>query len=750
MQNQPAAPIDNTNEQEIDLLGLVGTLIDHKALILGVTGVFMAAGIGYSLFATPVYKANSLIQVEKKTSGLAGLDDLGAALGRESKSVTEIELIKSRTVIGKAVDQLQLDVEASPHHFPVLGGFAARRFAKQNPNELNTPALGMDSYAWGGERIEILDLQLPEHLIDTRLTLIAGDNGSFALLDANNNEILQGKSTEPASKDSVRLALKTLIARPGTRFNLVKKPRLDTILRYQEQLEITERGKDSGVLNLSLNGPSPKEITRTLDEIGKQFVRQNIERNAAEAANSLEFLREQLPSVQSDLEKASTQLNIYKKRSKSVDVSAETQIVLQQSIALEAKLTELKFQQAELDRKFTRQHPAYKALQQQIDELTRQRNLVAGNIRGLPETQQEILKLTRDVEVGTEIYSKVLNKIQELDVIRAGTVGNARIVDYAAVDIRTPVAPKKALIIAIATLLGLLISSATVLLRRTLNRGIESPEEIEKLGLPVYATIPLSDKQSQYEGILKKQETGDSAVPPLLAANFPNDLSIESMRSLRTSLHFAMLEAKNNCIMISGPSPGVGKSFISANLSAVIAQAGQRVLIVDCDLRKGHIHRMFNVAPEHKGLSNLLARDASFTDCVVETAIPGLSFIARGKIPPNPSELLMHPNFAEFLERACHEFDLVLIDTPPLLAVTDAAIVGRLAGTSLIVTRFGRNSASEVSLTLRRFSQNGITIKGAIFNGLEKRTSVYGRYGGYGYGYGGYSYYQYEYKSEKD
>lgn len=209
-----------------------------------------------------------------------------------------------------------------------------------------------------------------------------------------------------------------------------------------------------------------------------------------------------------------------------------------------------------------------------------------------------------------------------------------------------------------------------------------------------------------------------------------------------------MLEAKNNCIMISSPSPNVGKSFISANLAVIIAQAGQRVLLVDCDLRKGHIHRMFNLSPESKGISNLLARESHLSECIVKTSIPGLSFIPRGKIPPNPSELLMHPNFTDFLDSVCQEFDLVLIDTPPLLAVTDAAIVGRLAGTSLIVTRFGRNSVSEIQLTVRRFAQNGIAIKGAIFNGLEKRVSVYGKYGSYGYGYGGYSYYQYDYKSD--
>lgn len=747
-------PIQATSSQEpqdndeIDLLGMLGTLIDHKKLILGITTTCFVGGLAYSLIATPIYKATALIQVEKKSSGLTGLDDLGAALGKESKSVTEIELIKSRTVIGKAVDRLQLDMEASPIYFPMFGKYIARRFERSNTNSLNDAPLGLNSYAWGGEKIALTTLKVSESLLDKPLTLLVIDNNSYQLLDSDANEILRGKPGETARLNDNEINVNTLIARPGTRFNIIKNRRLDTILRYQADLEISEKSKDSGILSLALNGSDAKETEGILDQISQQFVRQNIERNAAEAANSLVFLREQLPGVQADLEHASTQLNTYQKQARSVDITGETQGILQTSVSTEEKLTGLRLQQAELERRFTRQHPTYQALQKQIDELEHQRKQISEKIHKLPETQQEVLKLTRDVQVGTEIYSKVLNKIQELDVVRAGTIGNARIIDTAAVDLRAPVAPKKSLIIIFSTIIGALLASSLVLLRRSLNRGVDTPEEIEKTGLPVYATIPLSDKQSEYEKILKKEEGAKASDIPLLAANYPTDLAIEALRSLRTSLHFAMLEAKNNCIMISGPGPNVGKSFISANLAAIIAQAGQRVLLIDCDLRKGNIHLMFNIPPENKGLSNLLAREGTVAECIIQTSIPGLSFIPRGKIPPNPSELLMHPNFADFLDSVCQEFDLVLIDTPPLLAVTDAAIVGRLAGTSLIVTRFARNSVSEIQLTVRRFAQNGIAIKGAIFNGLEKRASVYGRYGGYGYGYGGYSYYQYDYKSD--
>jgi tyrosine-protein kinase Etk/Wzc len=222
--------------------------------------------------------------------------------------------------------------------------------------------------------------------------------------------------------------------------------------------------------------------------------------------------------------------------------------------------------------------------------------------------------------------------------------------------------------------------------------------------------------------------------------NNPADLAVESLRSLRTSLHFATLEAKNNILMISGPSPAVGKSFVSCNLAAIIAQTGQKVLLVDADMRKGYLNKLFRLDVSN-GLSDLLAGKIDLNTATHATEVDNLHVITRGQIPPNPSELLMHSNFTQFLESVSNQYDLVIIDTPPILAVTDAALVGRQAGTSLIVTRFGVNAAKEIMVTKRRFEQNGIVVKGAIFNAVERKASAYG--------YGNYSYYQYEYASDK-
>ncbi|WP_426783666.1 polysaccharide biosynthesis tyrosine autokinase [Pseudomonas atacamensis] len=729
----------DNDQDSIDLLGIFGSLIDQKWLIGALTGAFMVTGVAYAVLATPVYLANALVQVEPKKNDMLGFSDLNSMLGGQSPSVTEIGIIKSRAVIGKTVDDLRLDIDVTPNTFPLIGGFLSRRYRGDSETSVAPPRFGLNSYAWGGERLEFTRLQLPKDLLGKKLTLIAGEQQRFELFDENDNLLAEGVAGEAFANDGVEGQIAHLSANPGTRFQVVRNPRIVTIQGYQDALDISEQGKESGIIRLALASSDAAEAVKILNKIASLYVEQNVRRTSAEAAQSLAFLQSQLPQVKRDLAKASDALNAYQTHGKTVNISLETQSVLGQSVALETRISELKMQQAELDRKFTKQHPAYRALMTQIGELTQQQRSLEGKVQDLPATQQELLNLTRDVEVASQIYTQLLNKSQELDIVRAGAVGNVRLIDTADVDLTNPIKPKKPLIVLIATLLGAFVGVALVLLRKSLSRGLEGPEGIEQLGLPVYASIPYSALQEEEDN--KKGRARDGVDKPayLLALRNPTDLSIESIRSLRTCLHFAGLDSTNNRIMISGPSPQVGKTFVSSNLAAVMALSGQRVVLIDADMRKGHLHKTLNT-PISNGLSDLLVKRCTLEQAINKVEVDNLHFISRGQVPPNPSELLMHANFRELLAELSERYDLVIIDTPPLLAVTDAAIVGREAGISLIVTRFGVNPAKEIELTIRRFAQNGIELKGAVFNGVEKRAASY---------YGGTGYYNYEYASDK-
>ncbi|HAH1156587.1 TPA: polysaccharide biosynthesis tyrosine autokinase [Escherichia coli] len=709
----PQQPNRNTAEV-IDLGRLLGLLLDNKWLISGITAFFALAGVIYALCATPVYQADALVQVEQKNRGVPGLSDVTEMLGSgDSEAATEIELIKSRMIIGQTVDELNLDVQIEPD-FPygVGKGLAAR--------------LG-----WQSGTLLISRFQMPDAYKGQPFELELLANGTYRL-SQDGSELLQGKAGELAqNKDGISLLVTDLKGEPGQRFTLTKLPTLQVINDLQQDLMVSEKGKKTGMLAMSLNGDDRDAIRAVLESVARNYVMKNIERNAAEAEKSLQFLQSHLPDVRSSLEASEQKLNSYRQKNESVDLNLEAKAALDTMVSLETQLNELTFKESDIAQQFTKAHPAYISLLEKRRTLMKEKERINQQVQKLPKVQQDVLSLTRDVQVGQEIYLQLLNKVQELNILKAGTVGNVRIIDHAAVQIK-PVKPKKALVVVIATLLGGMLSVALVLIRAAFNRGVEGPDELEKLGINVYASVPLSDWQTAQT---KKQQKGKKLT--LLSQHNPADLSIEALRNLRTSLHFAMMEARNHVLMITGPSPSIGKSFITGNLASVIAQGGQKMLLIDADLRKGHLHHYF--AADKTGLSDYLSGQKELQQIIVSGEQQGLDFIARGQVPPNPSELLMHPRFAALLEWANEHYDLVLVDTPPLLAVTDAAIVGRLAGTVFLVARFAVTAAKEVEITQRRLEQNGIEVKGVILNAMEKRAAGY--YGG------SYGYYQYSYQS---
>lgn len=724
-------PVTQRNDEELDLGAILGTVVDNKWIILFITGLFLIFSLAYALLATPIYQADAMVQVEQKVPELPGISALSQTLGASnSQANTEIALITSRAVIGRAVDDLKLDINVSPRRFPLIGTGIARRFTMANPGEVASPWLGMSRYDWGGAKLDLQRIEVPDHLLGKTLALVAGENGSYTLFDPEGDELLQGAVGQVATGHGVTFQVGSLKANPGTRFDVRRERALTTINQLQQAIQATEKGKDSGIIGLSYQNASPKLAAALLDRVSEWYVRQNVEWNAAEAANSLKFVQEQLPKVRQDLDRAQAALNAFQIQAKSVDITMQTKALLDQSVAVEANIQQLRMQQADIERRFTPQHPAYRALMQQIGQLEQQKGEMDKQVGDLPDTQQELLKLTRDVEVSNQTYTGLLNQAQQLDIARAGKVGNVHIVDNAQVDVTSPVKPKKVLVVFGGTFVGAFLAFGLVFVRQMLNRGVEEPSVIEQLGLPVYASVPVSPTERE---IALSGHSRSDGRHHLLAISSPTDLATEALRSLRTSLHFARMEAKNNLLMISGSSPEAGKTFVSANLAAVIAQAGQRVLVIDGDMRKGSLHKVMGGRPNN-GLSELISGQIDLESAIRPLAsLENLHYIARGKVPPNPSELLMSPRFAEVIRELSPRYDLVLIDTPPILAVTDASIIGHMAGTCLLVVRFGLNQAREIALARQRFEQNGVEIKGAIFNAVERRSSGYYSYGYYEY-----------------
>lgn len=728
--------LEYETDNRIDLARILRVAFDHKRLILSITALFGLLGIAYAIVATPIYEATAMIQIEAKKAGITGAPEAAPRPNSVSQAITEIELIKSRAVLGSAVNDLKLYIDTRPKYVPLIGSYLARQHDPVLDGEFAKPLPGLDSYAWGGEKLDIFQLDVPEMYLGQKLTLRAGSAGAFSLYDADERLILNGKINEAIERDGFHLQIAELKARPGTEFGVVRSRPQTTALDYQKRLKVGEAGKDSGIIYLTLEDPDSDKANQVLDKISRLYVRQNVERSSAEAAQRLEFLRSQVPLVRKELEKAEAALNGYQTSAQSVDISIETKGVLDQIVSLESQISEHNLKRTEYNQLYTPEHPTYRTLMTKIGQLQKQKEGLMSKINTLPVTQQELLRLNRDMQVTTRTYTLLLDKAQEQDILRAGTIGNVRIIDSAYAVVEKPAKPVKPLVVLVAVFVGLLVSALVILLRQVFYRGIESPETIENLGTPVYAALPFSAKQEHLYR-LRKIRDGQSK---LLGRADPADLAIESLRSLRTSLKFAMLEARNQVLVITSPTPSVGKSFVASNLASVIAQAGQRVLLIDADMRRGYMAGMFGMGPRN-GLSDALAGGLPLAAVVNKTDQTNLHFVARGNAAPNPSELLMHENFARLLKDAQRDYDFVIVDTPPVLAVTDAVLVAQQAGTCLLVARYGMSTAAQIEASKRRLAQNGVLLKGAILNGVKRKASSSA------YETGAYGYYSYSHKA---
>ncbi|ASM01511.1 MULTISPECIES: tyrosine-protein kinase Wzc [Serratia] len=704
---------------ELDITRLMATLVDSRWLICAVTALVTMIGIMYALFSTPIYRADALVQVEKNI-GSSLLNDISSMLPTNSSaSASEIELIQSRMVIGKTVDDLNLDIETNQDYFPVFGkGFS--RLVGNKPAEIAVSRLSLPE-AWS-ER-------------DQKIKVTILDENNYEV-SYDGKDLFKGVVNNFESHSGVSLLISGINAPAGTTFTIEKHTRLESINDILDRLTVSDKGKETGVLEISLTGQDPVLIRKIVDGISQNYLRQNVERKSEEAAKSLEFLKEQLPIIRANLDSSENKLNSYRQQNDSVDLSLEAKSVLDTMVSVESQLNQLTFSEAEISKLYTKEHPAYKALLEKRKTLENEKEKLNKRVSSMPKTQQEILRLTRDVQSGQEVYMQLLNKQQELNINKASTIGNVRIVDNAITQPK-PVKPKKTILVLAAMIAGLVLSSGYVVLMSLLHRGIESAEQLEENGISVYASIPLSEWQVSQatKNLAKMKFSKNQAGNDLLAVGNPADLAMEAIRSLRTSLHFAMMEAKNNVIVISGASPGIGKTFVCANLAATVALSGLRVLFIDGDMRKGYSHKLFTDGKNHTGLSSVLSGKDSIENAITKTKIGGLDFMGRGQVPPNPSELLMHKNFEKLVKTVSENYDIVLIDTPPILAVTDAAIIGKQAGTSLMVARFDVTPLKEVEVSIRRFEQSGVEIKGVILNAVRKKASGY------------YGYYQYDYKS---
>ena len=504
-----------------------------------------------------------------------------------------------------------------------------------------------------------------------------------------------------------------------------------------KNLTIKEQGERTGILAISYKSKDPEISQRILDVILQAAVEKNIAEKAAEANKTLGFLQEQLPQITQDLDASEKRLNVYRSETGTVDDTVEAELILQEIVSLEKDLNEMNLKKLELLENFTAKHPYVIAINQKQKKIEQQLNAVKAQLRQLPLTAQEANNFLRDIKVHGEIYSGVMQNVQQMEMLKGGTISSVRVLESASFPV-LPIASKTSLIILISLVLGLSLSTAILLLQYSLARNLD-PLLLEKvLGVQVLAVVPHSLSQAKLFKEMRGRKTQRQHY--VLSLDKPKDISVEALRGLRTALKLATLSDEDKkVIAISGCSPNVGKSFVSSNLIALLADFGGRVLLIDADMRKGYMHKIFPGA-QSPGLSEYLLGQVAVEKCI-RTVLPNVDLITSGAYPGHPAELLMDKKFGQLINQVSNDYDFVLIDTPPVLAVTDASLVFKFADIKLLLVSMAKDQLKEIEHTKSVLAKAGFALDGIICNNLNQGEKKYGYRGGYnGYNY----HYQYE------
>lgn len=741
-QTAPPAPAPLEDDDEINFVEYWDILVDNRWIVAAITALALVIGGAYAFLTRPVYEANLLIQVEDSSgSAKSFLGEAASLFDIKTPAAAEMEIIRSRMVIGQAVDNTLLYIDAGPRYLPVVGNWLARR-----ATTVSEPGfLGLGGYVTGAEKIAVAAFNVPQALEGSLFRLTARAGGQYALFHPDLPDNLVGSVGAPlvvsTPLGTVSLLVSSMQGKPGAEFNLARRSRLTAIGGLQASLRLAEKGRQSGVIDATLQGAEPLKLALVLNEIGRQYVRQNVERKAAEAQKMLAFLDMQLPQFKKQLDESEEAYNRYRNKQGTVALDEEAKLILSRSVDLQGKLLEAQQKRRDLVSRFTAEHPVVNTLDAQIAAWNREIGSLNSRVRAMPSVQQDALRLERDAKVNNEAYQSLRNNALQLQLIREGKVGNVRLIDEATVPERA-VKPNRSVVLAMAAMLGLLGGVVLALLRNALFRGIRNPQEIEAhTGLGVYSTIPLSPEQEALTKLALSRQPGQH----LLALLSPHDAAVESLRSLRTALQFAMLEAPNNRVLITGATPGVGKSFVSANFAAILASAGKRVLLIDADLRKGHLNYFFGTARE-RGLSEIVAGSVKASAVIRRGLVPNLDVLTTGLLPPNPAELMMSAAFANVLDELSPQYDLVIVDTPPVLVAADTLGMAAQIGTILLVARAGQTQIGELHESAKRLAHAGKIVSGVLFNAMDMSRR---HYGSYGYKYGGYRYRQYSYQAPR-
>lgn len=689
-----------TANNTITLLEAFFILWKRRYLLLQFLLVGAAIGLGVGQWIRPQFTSDAMLQIDLKGNKAANraMGEMGAILDVASPADAEIELVKSRLVLSFVVAEEHLEYSA-------------------------TPVSALNRMLQREGRMDIGYLYIPKVARGEKWYAVVTGENSYAVYSKDESKLVEGNVGDllkaPYAGDTLQIRVDCIrSASVGEKFRIKQLNPLVAVRSLAKSLKVAEKGKQTGVIGVSYSHRYADRAASILNTIANTYVRQNVEMRSADAAKTLEFLESQLPAIKAKLDSSEKILSDYRHHIGSVDMTAETRAHLDKEMDLQRQLLQLEQQRQQVTRLFKEEHPSVQTILKQQNRVRDELNRLRKNAESMPVTQQELIRLQENVAVNNSQYTTMLNNIQQLRVVRAGEVGNVRVVDFAQVE-PNPSKPKKFNILMCSMAASFMLGVLIVFLCRMMRNGVRSSQELEhETDVSVFAKIPES----------RNRQLRDKHRKLTLVEASPNDQASEAFRTLQTALDFS-LSGGQNVVMVCGLVPGVGKSFVSRNLAAVYAMNGKRVLLIDADMRKGVIR-----SSKHAGLTEVLSGKLPWRKAVANSRLENLYVLGCGNRLMSPSELLRHDKFKNILAEMKAEYDMVLVDAPPVSLVTDAELIYPLVDFTLMVVHYGVDSLNQIKekiSNLRRYADKPCAF---VMNHCEYEP---GRYG-YGFYSGGY------------
>ncbi|MGO3888099.1 polysaccharide biosynthesis tyrosine autokinase [Psychrobacter sp. AOP29-E1-7] len=723
------------DNDEIDLMALLFAILRGWKVIVFFAVLGLVIGILYSKYVNPTFKSDALIQIEENSKGVAALGaDISELIGSEvSKAQAEAELIRSRMILEPVVNLLHLRIRLSDPNIGALD----RIKSNSTDTQINKPE-GVSLKTEDGEA-KISQFNVSQEYLNQSFTLTRSATG-FVLTNGFDDFKGQiGKAHLFKGTDGQIQIKVDVLPADGYSVNITKQSLQTTTDQINSALSVVEKGKQTDIIQLSMTGANQQQTSLILKQIVLSYIDQNQSRGSEETTKTISFMETQIPTLKKKLEDSEAVFNDFRKKYGTIDVGKEAELLLTENSQIDAQLNELKLKKADLTTYYTEEHPLVVQINEQLAVLNARKNEIDDTIAGLPEIQREFLQLSADTTINREIYLTLLKNYEQLKIVKAGQIGFARIIDLP-ISTYKAIAPKKLQIMILAMLLGAMLGTMLVLLKNMLRDVVKDPERLEaKTGIPVIATIPRSP-------LLTRLGKNKNASNRLLAYVDNNSLSYEAVKSLRTSLMFGMPKEgkagqRARVILITGESPSVGKSFISANLTEVFAQLNKKLLVIDADMRMGELHKMFNM-DKNNGLAECLLQrsDATQTSSnlssfIHPTTIDNIDFMPRGQHPRNPASLLANGSFNHLMAELNLHYDYIVIDSPPVLAASDAMILAQHADKVLMVTRYDDSIEGQLVYAVNQMNKANIKVDGIILNDVQQGImSKYSYHYSYAYG----------------